>query len=170
MGHLGIIFILPFQNKIFFLEDFAAASCYEKCPFEVANWIHMLELLFHLLKVLPSFRHQIIVKFCLPVLHHKLRENRDLVFIPSTQNSSWPTVGAQYICRKNELMNERKSQAEWGWNITASCTYTASCSFLFKLLPVPSQVPIMDWRCGLMLIYMPRLIVPVFIATTMEPV
>lgn len=47
-----------------------------------------------------------------------------------------------------------------GSNITF-VTKTASCSFLFRLLPVPSHVPIMEWRHGLMLIFMPELIVSV---------
>ena len=36
-GHLGIIFTLLSQNKIFLLQEFAAASCYEIHPFEVAK-------------------------------------------------------------------------------------------------------------------------------------
>lgn len=107
---LGIIFILLSQNIILLLQKFAAASCSEKHPFEVAKWTHVLELLFHLLKVLPSFRYQIIVRFHLPLLDHNLHENYGLVFIPSTQNSSWPITGAQYIYRMNEWMKERKRQ------------------------------------------------------------
>lgn len=34
---LGIIFILLSQNMILLLQKFAAASCYEKHPFEVAK-------------------------------------------------------------------------------------------------------------------------------------
>lgn len=36
-GHLGIIFTLLSQNKTFLLQEFAAASCYEIHPFEVAK-------------------------------------------------------------------------------------------------------------------------------------
>lgn len=36
-GHLAIIFALLSQNKVFLPEGFAAASYYEKCPFEVAK-------------------------------------------------------------------------------------------------------------------------------------
>ena len=79
LGHLDIIF------RSFTEQDFSSSKthcCFlQICPFEMAKWIWMLELLFNHLKVLLSFRYQIIVWFHLPQLDQNLHEDGDLVLI-----------------------------------------------------------------------------------------
>lgn len=155
MGHLDMIFISLSQNQIFLPQEFAAASCFEIHPFEVAKWIWVSELLFHHLKVLPSFRH------LLPQLDHNLHEDGDLVLSPALRTVAGPQqVLHTFVEWMHVWMRGRRSCTRKTHNI-ALLTCTAPCSILLKLSPVPSQVPVMTWRCGLRLIYMPGLIVPV---------
>lgn len=155
-------------GSIFLLQEFAAASCYEIHPFEVAKWIgiHLvLELLFHLWKVLLCFRHQITVRFHLPPLDRDLRENEDLVVIPRPQKSA--CMFDTFVEWMNEWMRERA--AVQGRNITFLIC-TAPPSFRFQLCPVPSWVPVMDWRRGGDAHLQAWVSSACFIATTMGPV
>lgn len=129
--------------------------------FEVVKWTWVSELLFHHLEVLPSFRHQIIMGVHLPRLDHNLHEDGDLVLSPALRTVPGPQqVLHTFVEWMHVWMKWRCSCTRKKHNITLH-TCTTLCSVLLKLSPVPSQVPVMAWRCRLRFIYMPGLIVPV---------